>query len=86
MVWAHCLKNRNQRERVGERESQLVSNSKVSLLPDIRKTPWSGEGEVGRSQTGNKQTQAFLSAWNFLGGRHQKSDLTSLDLIFSIEE
>ena len=36
---------------MGERESQLVSNSKVSLLPDMRKTPWSGEGEAGRSQS-----------------------------------
>lgn len=43
-------------------------------------------GEVGRSQAGNQQTQAFLSAWNFLGGHHWRSDLTSLDLIFSTEE
>lgn len=51
MVCAHCLKKRNQSERVGKRESQLVSNSKASLLPDEGKTPWSGEGEVGRSQS-----------------------------------
>ena len=38
-------------------------------------------GEAGRSQAGNQQTQAFLSAWNFLGGCHRRSDLTSLDLI-----
>lgn len=37
---------------------------------------------MGRSQAGNQQTQAFLSAWNFLGGCHWRSDLTSLDLIF----
>lgn len=36
---------------MGKRESQLVSNSKASLLPDEGKTPWSGEGEVGRSQS-----------------------------------
>ena len=30
-----------------------MSNSKVSLLPDIRKTPWSGEGEGQESEPGS---------------------------------
>lgn len=45
------VSKREIREKEWVRESQLVSNSKVSLLPDKRKTPWSGEGEVGRSRS-----------------------------------